>query len=241
MMIQQQENLTLLLDEYIAEVLPSKLWGKSKQLERMRIQRFLDFMLSTWCTVIDPIVIERWIDYMSRRILRKGNLQYRQLEEYRAAVMKFYLWTLERKNVEQHPESILSETQVWTESRKFMGNRGIRPLRDKTILIMIHTMEIKVPQLISLNIEDVNPADPNLLRESSVTTLWIKGISYGTRKMPRELAYALADYLEHERHRDVTIQATDSPLFLNSIEIPNRSPTGRLSLGNVYRICRKLR
>lgn len=237
-----KDDLTLLLDEYITDGFPPKLRGKSEQLERMRIQRFIDFMLNAWYPEMSPDIIERWLHHMSRGIIRRGTVQQRQLEAYRSAVTKFYQWTLTRPSecsMEQiYLSSSLTES-AWPRARKYIGKKGIRPYRDKAILIMIQSMEVSIPQLIAMNLEDLQPNDAYALKNESPAFISVKGSVRCNHRLSQKLVQALVDYIEQERYRDVTDQSC-SPLFLNSIEIPNRNPSGRMSIGNVYRICRKL-
>ena len=41
------------------------------------------------------------------------------------------------------------------EGQKYIGKKGIRPYRDEAILIMIQSMEVSIPQLIAMNLEDL--------------------------------------------------------------------------------------
>lgn len=241
MKVVRKDSLALLLDEYIIKVFPPKLRGQSEQLERMRIQRFIDFMLEECYTEMSPDTIERWLHHMSRGIIRMGAVQQLQLEAYKSAVMKFYQWTLSHMSENSAGQRLLppSTKSVWPSARKYAVKKGIRPYRDKAIIIMIHCMEVSIPQLIAMNLEDVYPNDAQTLRHGSPAFISMKGSIRYNLRISQELALALADYIEQERYRDVTDQSC-SALFLNSIEIPNRNTSGRMSLGNVYRICKKL-
>jgi integrase len=108
-----------------------------------------------------------------------------------------------------------------------------RPFRDRAIVFVLLSTGIRREELVSLNLEQLQPNTPDALRR--VRRAALTGIA-GKNKSQRDVflssdaRLALADYLERERPADTrSSESPAAPLFLSAATNPTRSDSGRLS------------
>lgn len=158
--------------------------------------------------------------------------------------MKFYKWLLDNQT---DPSVTVASTDSGSriavrlqESPDSGGCRvkGVRPFRDKAIICILNYMDVSVRQLAAMNIDDLFPNNPQQLRQQKSVIITVSKSESSYHNLPREVALTLVEYLERERKYDST--ELSKALFLNSTNIPNRNQDGRLSLGTIYRIYRRV-
>jgi site-specific recombinase XerD len=119
----------------------------------------------------------------------------------------------------------------WTKSPEQLRVRATgRPLRDRAIVYVLLSTGLRREELVNVDLDQVSPSTPAELkraRQGRITRVQGKGKTERTVFLSADARGALADYLERERPRDATHEAT--ALFLSAISLPARSSDGRLS------------
>lgn len=116
-----------------------------------------------------------------------------------------------------------------------------RPWRDRAIVYVLLSTGLRREELLNLNLDQLVPNTPELLRQARqgrLTGVQGKGGTERTVFLSADSRQALADYLEKERPRDVS-EGTPA-LFLTATGIPARRPDGRLSLRAVNLILEQI-
>jgi integrase len=116
-----------------------------------------------------------------------------------------------------------------------------RPWRDRAIVYVLLSTGLRREELLNLNLDQLVPSTPALLRQARqgrLTGVQGKGGTERTVFLSADARQALADYLEKERPRD----AGDGTLalFLSATGIPARRADGRLSLRAVNLILEQI-
>lgn len=117
-----------------------------------------------------------------------------------------------------------------------------RPLRDRAMVYVLLATGLRREELIRLNLDQVTPNTPEVLRASKKSKIsGVRGKGRTTRHvyLSADARAALADYLEHERPRD-TGDGQTSALFLSATSIGSRRANGRLSARAVNLICEQI-
>jgi integrase len=119
----------------------------------------------------------------------------------------------------------------WTKTPEQLRVRATgRPLRDRAIVYVLLSTGLRREELVNVDLDQVSPNTPAELRrarQGRITRVQGKGKTERTVFLSADARGALADYLERERPRDATGQA--SAVFLSAISLPARSSDGRLS------------
>ncbi|MBA3469559.1 MAG: tyrosine-type recombinase/integrase [Herpetosiphonaceae bacterium] len=105
-----------------------------------------------------------------------------------------------------------------------------RPIRDRAIIFVFLSTGLRREELVNLNLNHLEPAEPLLLRSARrARMVRVKGKGQTERSvfLSADARHALADYLEQERPRDTTAETT--ALFLSATGIAARADDGRLS------------
>lgn len=105
-----------------------------------------------------------------------------------------------------------------------------RPLRDRAIVFVLLSTGLRREELVNLDRDQVEPADPAQLRTARrARMVGVRGKGQTERSvfLSADARQALADYLERERPRDVI--AMTAALFLSATGLAARTPDGRLS------------
>jgi site-specific recombinase XerD len=105
-----------------------------------------------------------------------------------------------------------------------------RPIRDRAIIFVLLSTGLRREELINLNYDQVEPADPALLHTAHrARIVRVKGKGQTERSvfLSADARHALAEYLTTERARDRHDQT--SALFLSAVELAARGVDGRLS------------
>jgi integrase len=116
-----------------------------------------------------------------------------------------------------------------------------RPWRDRAIVYVLLSTGLRREELLNLNLDQLVPNTPALLRQARqgrLTGVQGKGGTERTVFLSADARQALADYLEKERPRDAG-EGTPA-LFLSATGIPARRPDGRLSLRAVNLILEQI-
>jgi integrase len=116
-------------------------------------------------------------------------------------------------------------------------HRHARPLRDRAIVFVLLGTGLRRAELVNLDLAQVEPADPQLLRRArsaKLTGVRGKGRTMRTVFLGQDARTALADYLESERPGDVDEHA--EALFLAAGSIGARREGGRLSTRSINNI-----
>jgi integrase len=119
----------------------------------------------------------------------------------------------------------------WTKSPEQLRVRMTgRPLRDRAIVYVLLSTGLRREELVNVDLDQVSPNTPGELkraRQGRITRVQGKGKTERAVFLSADARGALADYLERERSRDASDQA--SALFLSAVSLPARSSDGRLS------------
>ena len=119
----------------------------------------------------------------------------------------------------------------WTKTPEQLRVRATgRPRRDRAIVYVLLSTGLRREELVNVDLDQVSPNVPAELRrarQGRITRVLGKGKTERTVFLSADARAALADYLEHERPRDATDQA--SALFLSAVSLPARNADGRLS------------
>jgi integrase len=105
-----------------------------------------------------------------------------------------------------------------------------RPLRDRAIVYVLLSTGLRREELVNVDLDQISPNTPAELRrarQGRITRVQGKGKTERTVFLSADARAALADYLERERPRDASDQAT--ALFLSAVSLPARFSNGRLS------------
>ncbi|MBV6717246.1 tyrosine-type recombinase/integrase [Paenibacillus chitinolyticus] len=117
-----------------------------------------------------------------------------------------------------------------------------RPNRDRAIVYVFLSTGLRREELVMLDIDQVIPSDPELLRQARsarIVKIRGKGKTEGTEYLSAEARSALADYLEHERGRDA-IEGETTALFLSASGRPKRKDNGRLHPRTINKILEQI-
>jgi integrase len=119
----------------------------------------------------------------------------------------------------------------WTKTPEQLRVRATgRPLRDRAIVYVLLSTGLRREELVNVDLDQISPSTPTDLRrarQGRITRVQGKGKAERTVFLSADARGALADYLEKERPRDASDQAT--ALFLSAVSLPARSADGRLS------------
>jgi integrase len=116
-------------------------------------------------------------------------------------------------------------------------HRHSRPLRDRAIVHLILGTGLRRAEVVGLDLDQLDPADPAGLRrvkKARLNGVCGKGRTSRTVFLGRDARHAIADYLESERAGDVDEQS--DALFLAASSIGARRAGGRLSPRSVNTI-----
>jgi len=116
-----------------------------------------------------------------------------------------------------------------------------RPWRDRAIVFVLLSTGLRREELVRLSLEQVQPNTPDALRlarKGQIVQVKGKGKTERTVFLSADARKALADYLDCERPRDASEEAT--ALFLSAAGLPARSPDGRLSPRAINRILERI-
>lgn len=115
-----------------------------------------------------------------------------------------------------------------------------RPLRDRAIVYVILSTGLRRSELVNLNLDQVIPRDPDLLRQArsaKIIKVKGKGKTEGTVFLSADARQALADYIEQERCLDEDEHTI--ALFL-SVSKNQRKGEGRLHPRSINRILEQI-
>jgi len=116
-----------------------------------------------------------------------------------------------------------------------------RAMRDRAIVYVLLSTGLRREELVTLDVSQVSPREPGLLREAKrarLTAVIGKGGTTRTVFLSADARAALADYLEHERPRDAS---ADAPaVFLSAVSVASRRPGGRLSPRSINSILERI-
>src|SRR3954449_136707 len=119
----------------------------------------------------------------------------------------------------------------WTKTPEQLRVKSTgRPLRDRAIIYVLLSTGLRREELVNVDLDQVSPNTPAELRrarQGRITRVQGKGKTERTVFLSADARAALADYLERERPRDASDQAT--ALFLSAVSLPARSSDGRLA------------
>jgi integrase len=107
-----------------------------------------------------------------------------------------------------------------------------RPLRDRAIIYLLFGTGLRRAELVGLDLNQLEPADPERLRQAKkarLTGVHGKGRTTRTVFLGRDARQALADYLQAERPGDAAASHEPTALFLTAASVAARRPDGRLS------------
>jgi integrase len=106
----------------------------------------------------------------------------------------------------------------------------VRPWRDRAVVFVLLSTGLRRQELVSVDLDQLEPADPQHLRVARRARLvGVRGMG-GTQRtvfLSTDARYALADYLERERPRDAGPVST--ALWLSAATVGSRKQDGRLS------------
>jgi integrase len=105
-----------------------------------------------------------------------------------------------------------------------------RPWRDRAIVFVLLSTGLRRQELVSVDLDQLEPADPHQLRTARRARLvGVRGKG-GTQRsvfLSTDARHSLADYLERERPRDAGQEST--ALWLSAATVSSRKRDGRLS------------
>ena len=119
--------------------------------------------------------------------------------------------------------------------------KNARPKRDRAIVYTLLSTGLRREMLVDLNLDQLDPNDPDKLRSSRSAKLVRvrgKGRTEVTKRLNEDARQALADYLEFERIRDVDPESR--ALFLTALKVPDRKPGGRMHPRSINRILEQI-
>ncbi|BFH18273.1 tyrosine recombinase XerD [Paenibacillus dendritiformis] len=119
--------------------------------------------------------------------------------------------------------------------------KNARPKRDRAIVFMLLDTGIRREMIVNLNLDQLDPNEPDKLRKSRKAKLLNvqgKGMTLVNKSLSSDLRKALADYIEYERVRDT--DENSKALFLTALSIPERRPGGRMHVRSINRILQKI-
>ena len=138
------------------------------------------------------------------------------------------------------PRLLQKKGRRWQE-RDTAAHAYRRPWRDRALVFFLLSTGLRREELVNVDLAQVQPHTPAALRAARrATVLGVrgKGKSQRTVFLSADARTALADYLEHERPRDATAEAT--ALFLSAAGVAARRPDGRLSVRSINLILEQL-
>lgn len=116
-----------------------------------------------------------------------------------------------------------------------------RPKRDRAIIYTFLSTGMRREELVQVDIAQVEPNDPELLRKHHIAKISRVRGKGGTERevfLSRDARKALADYIEHERLHDANDET--KALFLTASTIASRKADGRMSLQAVNQLLNKI-
>lgn len=178
---------------------------------------------TTWVDAQAPELFPAGDPAKGVKELRLPPLEPRALSEAQVRSLKNVCDRLERFHERKGRE--------WKERGERVGHARGRPVRDRAIVFMLLSTGLRREELVVLDLEQVEPNDPEKLRASRrVRVRGVKGKG-GTERnvfLSKDAREALAEYLETERPRDV--RPDSEALFLSADGTPARRADGRLSV-----------
>jgi site-specific recombinase XerD len=127
-------------------------------------------------------------------------------------------------------KNLCDRLPVYHQRQDGMLRATARPIRDRAIIFVLLSTGLRREELVNLNCDQVEPADPTLLRTARrARIIRVKGKGQTERSvfLSADARHALAEYLATERLRDSDDQT--SALFLSAVELAARGMNGRLS------------
>lgn len=116
-----------------------------------------------------------------------------------------------------------------------------RPKRDRAIVFVLLSTGIRREMLVNLNVDQLQPNDPEKLRvarRARLVRVRGKGRTEAVKYLNEDARLALADFLELERTQDV--DPDSQALFLTALGVPDRKPGGRLHVLSINRILEQI-
>ncbi len=114
-------------------------------------------------------------------------------------------------------------------------------MRDRAIVYVLLSTGLRREELVMLDLRQVSPREPGLLREAKrarFTAVVGKGGTTRTVFLSADARAALANYLEYERPRDASADA--SAVFLSAVSVVSRRPGWRLSPRSINAILERI-
>jgi len=114
-------------------------------------------------------------------------------------------------------------------------------IRGRAIVYVLLSTGLRREELVMLDVGQVSPREPELLREAKrarLTAVIGKGGTTRTVFLSADARTALADYFEHERPRDAFADAPAA--FLSAVSVASRRPGGRLSQRSINTILERI-
>lgn len=120
--------------------------------------------------------------------------------------------------------------------------KNARPKRDRAIVYLLLATGIRREMLVNLNLDQLQPNEPDALlaaRKFKLNRIRGKGRTESRKTViDKDAREALADYLEFERPSDANEHS--KALFLSGPTAKGRDGDGRLSVGRINRILKKI-
>ncbi|MBS7531175.1 tyrosine-type recombinase/integrase [Hazenella sp. IB182353] len=140
------------------------------------------------------------------------------------------------------------ESYYWLKGRKAnrpgqerQVKKNGRPWRDRAIIFTLLSTGLRRAELVGLDLNQLQPNDANQLRsarKACLTRVLEKGKTEREVYLSYDARQALADYIEKERVRDASEEAT--ALFLTASSLSARKTDGRMSKDSLNDVCLKV-
>jgi len=127
-------------------------------------------------------------------------------------------------------KNLCDRLPVYHQRHDGMLRATARPLRDRAIIFVLLSTGLRREELVNLNLHQVEPHDPTLLRlarRARIVCVKGKGQTERSVFLSADARHALATYLTTERPRDS--EEHTIALFLSPAELAARAIDGRLS------------
>lgn len=178
---------------------------------------------TTWVDTQEPRLFPAGDPAKGIKELRLLPLKPRALSEAQVRSLKNVCDRLERFHELKGRE--------WKERGERAEHARGRPVRDRAVIFMLLSTGLRRKELVTLDLEQLEPNDPEKLRSArQVRIRGVKGKG-GTERnvfLSKDARWALAEYLETERPKDAGSES--EALFLSAVGTPARRTDGRLSV-----------